>query len=281
MTREGKKPIREIAEEYLSVLENGADGEQLEAAERETEELRDRHERFVDKYGESDPATEELHDRLRNAEQRREELEDEHRLPEELEEELLQRATAFMLNDEWLQPPVLEALNRALVGEKSVVLVIEEIEITAEANGGDIDEATRFDIIDVVRQLALDKLGEPSDVSDWWSILDGTTKEQPFRIVAETGGATPDDVLERLDDGNLTREAVRGRLKNATQKDVNPYVRRDGVYHLSTVGKYLSVEYADVTNAPAQEELEANPETDDGQVTLDQTSASTGGDSDE
>lgn len=81
MTREPEKPIREVAEEYLSVLENGTNQEQLDVAEREVEGLRDRHERFIDKYGESDPATEELNDRLRDAEQRAEELEAKHRFP--------------------------------------------------------------------------------------------------------------------------------------------------------------------------------------------------------
>lgn len=186
-----------------------------------------------------------------------------------------------MLDDEWLQSPVLEALNRALVGVDSSSLIIEEREITAETDVGDIAEATRFDIIDIVRQLTLDKLGESSDVRDWWNSLEGTTKERPFRIVAEMDGATPDDVLERLDDEDLTREAVRGRLKNATQKDVNPYVRRDGVYHLSTVGEYFSTEYAGVTAAPTEEESEAGSETGDGQATLDQRPTSAEGGSDE
>lgn len=281
MNDESKKPVQELAKEYLSVLENGTDREQLDAAKREVAELRERHERFIDRYGESDPATDELHGRLEDAEQRAEELEEEHRLPEELEKQLLQRAKTFLLDDEWLHPTVLEALNRALVGEESTTLIIEEHEIEADGDGADIDGPMRFDLIDIVRQLALDKLGESSDVSDWWGTLEGTTKERPFRIVAELGSADPDKVLERLDEDDLTRETVRNRLKNATKRGVNPYIRRDGVYHLSTVGEYLSTEYAAVSSGPAEEDSGSDSGMDDGQATLNQTSPSEGGDSDE
>lgn len=280
MTEESERPVGELADEYLSALENGTDREQLEAAKREAAELRERHERFVEKYGESDPATEELRDRLRSVETRVDELEDEQSRPGELEEALLERATTFMLNSEWLQPNVTEALNRALVDEEDGTLVIEEVEISDEKSVENVDEPTQFDIVDVVRQFALDKLGEPSDIRDCWETLEGTAKERPFRVVADVGGATPDEVLECIGDDDLTRETVRGRLKNATQKEVNPYVRRDGVYHLSTVGKYISREYANV-DSPSVEEEPEDGETGDEQATLGQTPAADGGDSDD
>lgn len=278
MTSNPDTPIGELAEEYLSALENGVVREKLEEAKEEALELRERHDRFVEKYGESDPATNKLSDRLTSAEDRIDRLEEEQELPKELEKAFLERATTFMLTDEWLQTRVIEAFNRALIGERDATLVIEEVEIEGEADVADLDELTRFDLIDVVRQLALDKLGEPSDIRECWETLEGTTKEEPFRIVAAAGGANPDEVLEQLEEDDVNRETVRGRLKNATQKDVNPYVRRDGMYHLSTVGKYISNEYANVDSSSVKKEPEDGDNGDE-QVTFGQTSAADGGDS--
>lgn len=281
MTPDDERPVGELADEYFSVVDEGPDRETLAEAEEEATELRERHERFADRYGESDPATRELADRLSSAEERVEQLKEQQSLPEELEEELLERAMTFMLTNEWLQPEVIEALNQALIGERDTSLVIEEIEIAGKEDVNDFDEPIRFDVIDIVRQLALDKLGRLSDIRDCWETLEGTTKEEPFRIVADIGGATPDEVLERVEADDVKRETVRGRLKNATQKDINPYLRQDGVYHLSTVGKYIALEYANVTEPDGEGGESPDDDPEDGQATLDQNSVAEGGGSDD
>lgn len=281
MTSEDDRSVGELADEYLSVLDEGPDRETLAEAEEEATELRERYERFAEKYGESDPATRELADELSSAEEKVEQLKEQQSLPAELEEELLERATSFMLTEEWLQTEIIEALNQALIDEHDTSLVIEEIEIASKEDVDGLDEPTKFDVIDIVRQLALDKLGRLSDIRDCWETLEGTTKEEPFRIVADVGGATPDDVLERIEADEVKRETVRGRLKNATQKDINPYLRREGVYHLSTVGKYITLEYADVAVLDEEEGATSDDEAEDEQATLDQKPLAEDGDSDE
>ncbi|MDH5020353.1 hypothetical protein [Halobacterium rubrum] len=278
---EDERPIGQLAEDYLSALESEVNEEELEGAKERLSEVRERYERFKSDYGESDPATQELGERLQEAEERVKQLEEAQRVPEELREQVLEAATGFTLSEEWLKPEVIEALNQALIGERDSVLVVEETEITGPDEAENLDDLVRFDIIDVVRKLAMDKLGGSEDVADVWGSIAGTTKEHPFRTVAKLGEATPDDVLGRVDDDDLKRETVRNRLKNATTLDINPYHRESGTYRLSTTGKYLAKEYAEVEADDAKGPVGASEERTESQRTLNQTAAGQGSDTDE
>jgi hypothetical protein len=280
MTME-EKLVGQLAEDYLSALESEANEEELEEAREHHSELRERYNRFKADYGEPDPATQELAERVSKAEEQVEQLEEAQQVPEKLEEQLLEAATEFTLSEEWLAPEVIEALNRALVGERDSILVVEEIEITGTEALANVDDITRFDIIDIVRKLAMDKLGATEEIGDLWDSITGTTKERPFTIVADLGDATPDDVLERVEEDELERETVRNRLKNATTLPINPYHREKGTYRLSTPGKYLAREYAEVKADNAEEPVETSKQENDSQQTLNQTTAGQGGDTDE
>lgn len=275
-----EKSIEELAGEYLSSLEREADQEEMENAQKHLAELQERHERFNKDYGESDPATQELAERVSEAQERVDQLEEAQQVPEKLEEQILERATEFILTDEWLESDVIEALNRALIGEDESTLVIEEVEIAGQDDVEDLDDVTRFDIIDVVRKLAMDKLDESEALKDVWDSIEGTTKEAPFRIAARRGYADPDEVLEEIDDDDVSRENVRDRLKNTVRRsEINPYDRQDGVYHLATAGKYLAKEYVD--ESPTTPEDTTEEEEEDGQTTLDQEPVVSGGDPNE
>lgn len=278
---ENKRSIGQLAEKYLSALESGADEEELEEAKEYLSGLRERYDRFKSDYGESDSATQELGERVQEAEKRVEQIEEAQKVPEELEEKVLEAATGFTLSDEWLKPEVIEALNRALIGERDSVLVVEETDITDPDGVSDVDDIARFDIIDIIRKLAMDELEGSEDVADVWDSITGSAKERPFRIVADLGDATPDDVLERIDDDDLERETVRNRLKNATKLEINPYQRESGTYRLSTPGKYLARKYAELEAADAGEPVDTPEESTESQQTLNQTAAGRGGDIDE
>lgn len=278
---ENEQSIEQLAEDYLSALESEADEEESEGARERLSELRERYERFKSDYGESDPATQELNERVQDAEEHVEQLEEAQKVPEEFEEQLLVAAIEFTLSEEWLEPEVIEALNRALIGERDSVLVAKETEISRPDDVTDVDDIVRFDIIDIVRKLAMDKLDGSKDVSDAWESIAGTTKERPFRIVAELGTSTPDEVLEHFEDDDVKRETVRGRLKNATRLDINPYIRHDGKYELSTPGKYLAAAYSGVTGGNEEIAKEPSDQNEENQATLNQTVGREGGGSNE
>jgi hypothetical protein len=272
-----ERSIEALAEEYLSAQEQETNPEDLEEAKAHLTELQERYERFENDYAESDPATQQLSDRISETEERIAELEEAQRIPEELKEQILEEATGFMLTEEWLNPDVIEALNLALIGECGSALVIEEIEISGTDDVDDLDDIIRFDIIDVVRKLALDKLGRTSEIQEVWESIADTTKEEPFEIVAQLGRATPDEVVERVDEDDVDRETISNRLRNATRLQINPYFREDGVYQLSTAGRHLAQKYAEIPEDVEEDTQQEN----ESQATLGQNTAEQGGDDDD
>lgn len=262
----GETP-QELAEAYTEALESRADGDEYDAAQEHLDALRARLEEFEESYGDSDPATEELREKVHTAEDEVADLKRQRREPEELEGELLEAVRGFMLDDEWLQPDVIGALNRALVGAPHTSLRVDDIELSGPEDAEDLDDLTRFDIIDEIRKLALDKLGEADDIERVWRSIEGTTKEGAFRVVAEAGKADPDDVMESLDE-DIERSAARNRLKNAVYElDISLYHREDGTYFLSTAGRYIATEYVGAS-ASDQQEREDVGRGDEGQTML-------------
>lgn len=261
------KTPTEIAGAYSEALESQADDGEYEAVQRRLDGLRERLEKFEDTYDDSDPATQELREKVQSAEEEAEELELERQEPEELERELLETVTRFTLDDEWLQSEVIEALNQALIGSPHPTLRVDDIELAEPDDVEDLDELARYDIIDVIRKLALDKLGETDDLKQVWRSIEGTTREAPFRVVAETDNANPDDVVEAMDE-DIERSVAGNRLKNAVyQLEISPYHREDGTYSLSTAGCYIAAEYADAENTDERETADGDS-GDDGQTTL-------------
>ncbi|ELZ78906.1 hypothetical protein [Haloferax volcanii] len=276
-----EKSIKALAEEYLSAQEQETSPKDLEETKAHLTELQERYERFENDYAESDPATQQLAERISETEKQIAELEEAQRIPEELKEQIIEEATGFMPTEEWLDPDVIEALNLALIGERDSALVIEEIEISGTGDVDDLDDITRFDIIDVVRKLALDKLGRTSEVQEVWASIADTTKEEPFEIVAQLGRATPDEVVERVDVDDADRETISNRLRNATRLQINPYFREDGVYQLSTAGKHFAQKYAEIPEDVSNKSQEGAQQEDEGQATLGQNTADQGGDADD
>lgn len=158
-----------------------------------------------------------------------------------------------------------------MVGSPFPTLRVDEVELAGPEDIEDLDELSRYDIIDVIRKLALDKLGETDDLEEVWLSIEGTTKEGAFRVVAESGSANPSDIVSSLDE-DIERSAANNRLKNAIyQLDVNPYHREDGTYYLSTAGRYIAVEYAGECSQDKQESADEEvsvDSADNGQTTL-------------
>lgn len=271
---------RDLAEAYSEALESQADGNEYDAARENLNALKTRLERFEESYGDSDPATEKLREKVQSAEDEVADLEQQRRKPEEQERELVEAARGFMLDDEWLQPDVIVALNLALVGSPHTTLRVDDFELAEPEDAESLDDVTRFDIIDVVRKLALDKLGEGDEIKSIWQSIQGTTKEGAFRVVVEMGGATSNDVMEAVDE-DIDRKVAENRLNNAVyQLDISPYHREDGTFSLSTVGQYIALEYAGAA-CPDGRQPSDDATVSDGQTTLDAgATGAKGGDAD-
>lgn len=273
----GESPSK-LSRAYLEALEGQAGDDEYEAAKERHDALQERLERFESRYGESDPATEELRQKVQSVGAELAEIEENRQQPKELEKELLEAATQFMLNDEWLQPKVLTALNRVLIGKSHPTLRVRDVELAGPDDAEELDDIGRYDAIDIVRKIVMDKLGESDDLKRVWGSIEGTTKEGPFRVVAEKGGADPDDVVEAMEE-DIDRDAARGRLKNAVyQLEISPYHREDGRYELSTAGRYIAAEYARVEETEDDDTFrEGDGSNDssggDGQMTLGEGSA--------
>lgn len=262
----GETP-RELAEAYTEALESRADGDEYDDTREHLDALRSRLKRFAESYGDSDPATEELKERVQSAEDEVANLEQQRREPEELERELLESARRFMLDNEWLRPDVIKALNRALVGAPHETLRVDDFELSGPEDAEGLDDVTRFDIIDVIRKLAMDKMGEGDAVESAWQSIEGSTREEPFRIVSRMGSATSKDVMKAVDE-DITRKDAKNRLNNAIYHlDINPYYREDGTFSLSTAGRYIAVEYAGAESSDKQGASDEDAGSD-GQTTL-------------
>jgi vacuolar-type H+-ATPase subunit I/STV1 len=267
----------ELAESYTEAVESQNEDD-YEAAKERLNALEERLERFESKYGKSDPVTEELREKVQAAEEELEKIERERQEPEKLEQNLLQAATGFALDSEWLQPKVTKELNRILTGTPHPTLRVGGIELTSPDDVEDLGEVAQYDVIDVIRSIALDKLGEGDDLLAVWQSIEGSSKEGAFRVVAETGAADPDDVIAYLEE-DIERSAARNRLKNAVYSlDINPYHREDGTYSLSTAGQYIAAEYAETTRTEDEDVTE--DDSNDGQVTLIDETANGGANND-
>jgi hypothetical protein len=266
----GRSPT-ELADAYLDSLNSQADEEKYEEALGRRDALQERLSRFEQSYGESDPVTKELREKVQSAEARVASIRQDREEPKERARELLEAAKTFSLDDEWLTPNVIAALNFVLTGERRRTLRAEDVEINAPVGDDEVGEVARYDVIDSVRRIVLDKLGESDDLEQVWRSIEDSSKEAAFLLVAERGSAEPDDVVQALEE-DVSRSAARNRLKNAVyDSPVSPYHRVSGTYHLSTAGRYIASEYAGQPAAPGDEdgdEVDSAPD-DPGQMRLD------------
>lgn len=126
-------------------------------------------------------------------------------------------------------------------------------------------------------------LGETDVVAERWSRLTDSNYHAPFLAVARKGEASPDDIVNELDDA--TRKDVKNWLEGPFYKwdDLIPYYRvGDGKFALSTTGKYFARNYATPANDETEPDEEPSRESEDGdqQTSFDDV-AQTESDSDE
>jgi hypothetical protein len=118
--------------------------------------------------------------------------------------------------------------------------------------------------------MAKSKLGEGSKVEKTWESIRDSTKEEPFRIVAQSEtGMGSEDVVDELED-DVDQSKASTRLRNTVhQTPISPYHRDgNGNYSLSTVGEYIADEYLEI----GESEEDTSPEEEnDGQKKLTET----------
>ncbi|WP_152040401.1 hypothetical protein [Salinigranum salinum] len=249
-------PIRDLVDQYFEALDSDIDKERRSEITETIEALEVRHEKFVREYGDDDPETVDLRKRIDELTEEQEQIDISERRAEVLADEIAERVVGFRLTEEWLDGRVLEGVNHVLVGEREPQLLVEGVRVDEELDASSLDEIRRLDLIDTVRQLAKDRLGTSTEAGDVWNSIQGSSYEVPFLTVATEGEATAKDVLSHVDE-DISRDTAGARLRNASNKlSMNPYFRTDGVYSLSTVGKYLLREYAEYTDDDLTEKSE-------------------------
>ncbi|PSP83773.1 hypothetical protein BRC96_08135 [Halobacteriales archaeon QS_6_64_34] len=289
------KDISQMADEYLSSIDDEVDESHKEELRGKIEQGEEKYERLVQEHGKDHRLAKKAEEVL---ETRRSELnkleEQEEQLGTAREEFLQEVANEFELNEHWLQTDIVEAVTHTLVGKKesSYKLFGEEIQGLEDMEG--LDEFDRIERVEVVILLAKDGLDQSEKVSEQWERLKDSKSYNAFEAVAEHGTQTPKEVAEKLDE---SKGVVNGWLKNPTNKwdRLIPFYRpKKGEYGLSTTGQYFREHYyedgdietdeTEIEEDKTVDKEEDSSEATEAQTTLGatatQSSATTDGDED-
>lgn len=186
----------------------------------------------------------------------------------------------FELSEEWLDMRVLSTLTHALYGERDSWLCLNKTRIEEVDNLSNVDDLDRLDMEHTFLLLVEDRLGETDIVAERWERLADSKYYEPFLVVARGGEAAPEDVVEALDNPEVSRKNAKNWLERPMYDwdDLIPYYRAgEGKFALSTAGKYFARNYASL----AEDETEATegtsqgePENNDQQVSFDDVAQS-------
>lgn len=266
--------IQDIADRYLSAIEQEVDEDEQTQLEENRAELTRRYERTKERRGENHGITQRVKASIEKVDEELEQLKTSQQTTAEIREELLNTiATEFELSDEWFTSNVLESMNHALVGERNTELIVEMTAFSSHDDLTELDEIERFDVEETVILLAEDQLSETDEVRTVWTRLQESKYYEPFLIVVERGEASPDDVLDALD-GDVSRQNAKNWLNRPIYdwEQLIPYYRvGNGTFGLSTAGQYFAVHYAP-SEAGAENEDDSSTAGRGGDENDDQTS---------
>ena len=255
--------ITELAEDYLDAVDSETK-EDDGSLHSELNDLREERGELVEEYGEDDILVQDIDEDIAEIENRLSEVKQTKEKEDELRSEILERMSSeYVAKDDWLSTEVIEATNHALLGDRKETLRVED-KLLEE--GAELEEKLR-EISHAVRQIAKSEMGEDSKVDETWGSIQGTKKEEPFRIVATSEEEiTSEEVSERVEE-DIDKSTANNRLKSAIhQTPISPYHRDgSGKYSLSTAGKYIADEYLETEQPEEEDETE---EAGDGQKKL-------------
>jgi len=233
--------ITELAEDYLDAIDSETK-EDDESLRSELNDLREERKELVEEYGEDDILVQDIDEEIEELEDRLSEVEQTKEKEGEFRSEILERISSeYIAKGDWLSTRVIKATNHILLGAKDETLRVED-EVIKE--GAEFKEDLR-ELSHAMRQIAKSEAEGSSKVDETWESIQGTTREEPFRLVATAeGGITSEEVSERVEEDIKTSKA-NNRLKNAIHHTpVSPYHRDgSGNYSLSTAGEYIANKY--------------------------------------
>jgi hypothetical protein len=242
------KDISEIARAYLDSLEHEIDKHKLDEIASKISDREERRERLVDEHGEDHYLIEKASETIEGLKQDRQELQDTAKSIEDFREELLQAVVedpGFEFNEKWLEFEAVKALTHGLYGVQDASLAIQNRQIEQLGDISDLDE---FDVIEmehVIVSLVSDSLEGNETVQSKWDRLSDSVGYPGIKVLAKNGPMAPKDVASKL---NEDTTKVKDRLKNFMRwDDFLPLYRPEkGIYGLSTTGKYLISNYAEM-----------------------------------
>lgn len=265
----------QLCRDYLDSLDKDIDEEELEELEARIGELEEEREEYLESYGEDDVLVERVEEEINELQSQLEDIQNAVSRADELRDKVLEKTTSqFIAEGKYLDEDVLEALNHALTNKREATLRIEDWEITPDV---EIEEGVRR-ISHVIRKLALARSEGDTDLEESWESIEGSTKHEPFLVLAEAGEAlSPSAVAEQIDE-DVDTSTMGTRLRNTIhQLEYTPYHRIEGDYMVSTVGEVMSREYGgeliEETVAKDGEKVESDDnDEEEKQTTLDATS---------
>lgn len=283
----GTRDPTSLAEEYLDALEQDIHEERQLELEEKLEVLRGRRERYVEQHGSNSGIVQRVDRKIEDVDSDLAEIEESVESVDAVRTQLLQAAKdGFELSEEWLDTQVLLALTHALYGERDSWLCLDQIRIQTVDDLSGVNDLNRLDMEHTLLLLVEDRLGKTDIVAKRWERLSDSKYYEPFFVVTQRGEADPEDVVEALDDSDVSRKDAKNWLERPMYDwdDLIPYYRAGkGEFGLSTAGKYFAQNYAIPTEDQMgvdEETSPENPEASDSQTSFDDV-AQSGGDSDE
>lgn len=270
--------LRKQATEYLESIREDSDSKvDLTELEDAVEDAERRMESFSQEHGEDHKLTQKAQNLVS---QRREELsraKKEAEKTEDLRRGLIERvADEFEFNEEWLEAEIAEAVTHALYGVSDGRFAVGDDEIKTPEDLESIDPFEQIEREEVVVLLAKDALGRTSTVEQEYERLSKSKSFNAFEVLTENG---PSEVSEVADLLGEDQSKVGNWLKNPIHRSqaLVPFYRpSNGVYALSTAGRYFAEHYYDggstSKSEDSEEEIEnKEPEEDDGKSPEEQT----------
>jgi len=258
MTDELPDDIVALAEEYLDIIDSGDTTENVEESRAELKYWEEQ----VTEFEEGTPMYEMAVEERDKWREEVEAVESQGEYREELRTELLTRAsTEFAPQGKWLEPSVVEALSKILIGRRREQLLIDDFRLPRDA-----EDMTKRDLVSVaktVHALSLDARGEDDRIAELWDKLNTDTQLSIITVLAgQEEPLSSSEISEGVGEEGTDSPGANIRYLRG-EVEIDPYYSTSNGYTLSLAGRYVWMEYGeDFPESQGSEIDESQTESD-------------------
>lgn len=232
------------SQEYLEAETEGPDHTSRLSDLRDLRSnLKTRQNEYSERFSTDHSLVERVTNKIDTVEAEIEELEEEQQAQKHLKADLLTAFERFELTEEWLQPPVLRALNHALHGSEHDAIIINKTRIEDTDDVEDLTFLERLDIEEKLLRIITDAQEESSHTDEIWEWVQKDDRLQVFATLAREEPADKHHLGKVL---GVEPKTAKNKVEYPIYQhgpDLIPYHSQGGTYRLTTPARYVANKY--------------------------------------